>query len=435
MIKNIQIVSDAFMCSNCGACKVICPKDAISFVCNPLGRMYATVNEHCINCSLCVKVCPSLDIHEMNKTFRDKYVGEIRKVYVGKSANIDFYKNAQSGGACVTILDYLFETQAIDCAVVCRMSFGKTPTVQPVVLNDRKQLCECQKSCYTPVDLLSALKGTLNKESVAIVGLPCHIQGVEALMRNSKRYSNIKFKIGLICDRTLCGGIQNVMLSYFGGGLAKIIWRRKDAFVGGKYYPYKDAPVTIMYENGKEYVMPNYYRFVLKDYFTSPRCRVCYDKLNSFSDIVLGDPWGMSGIDWQKGESVIIVRNQRAQNLINSIVLDKKLILSEREIIEVLKGQHIEERRRDVSAYSLALQFIPIKIKSYLYAQEDAAGLSTEELFLARREIELFISRDGKAMKDILNDSRSIIRRAKMKVILNKCFLVRIFRKIEQLLK
>lgn len=55
----------------------------------------------------------------------------------------------------------------------------------------------------------------------------------------------------------------------------------------------------VVSESGQEKMLPNSYRFALKDYFTSPRCRVCYDKLNTFSDLVFGDPWGMSGVDWE----------------------------------------------------------------------------------------------------------------------------------------
>ena len=36
----------------------------------------------------------------------------------------------------------------------------------------------------------------------------------------------------------------------------------------------------------------------LKDMFTAPHCRICYDKVNVFSDIVFGDPWCMDDVDW-----------------------------------------------------------------------------------------------------------------------------------------
>ena len=44
-MKNIKPVSDSYLCSNCGACYAICPKEAISFEITSIGRHYATVND------------------------------------------------------------------------------------------------------------------------------------------------------------------------------------------------------------------------------------------------------------------------------------------------------------------------------------------------------------------------------------------------------
>lgn len=435
-MNNIQSVSDAYMCSNCGACNVICPQEAISYEFNSIGRMYAVVNDHCVDCGLCLKVCPSMDWYGIHKTFQDPVIGRVEGCYVGKSTDENYYKNSQSGGACTAILNYLFEYDFIDCAIVCKMSFGKTPIVRPIVIESEQELEECQKSCYTPVDILSGLKKVHGKRSVAVVGLPCHIQGIESLMRTSKKYANIKYRIGLICDRTLCAGIQDVMMSYFHNEeKAKIIWRRKDVCIDNMYYAYKVAPVTIVFENGKEHVIPNYYRFALKDFFTAPRCRVCYDKLNTFSDIVLGDPWGMSDIDWQKGESVVIVRNELGKKIVESIIMNGKLILSKRDISEVLIGQHIAERRRQVAAYSRILQSFPYKVDSYLYIQEEGINLSTEEIAFAKRMIDEFMRREKKDKDALIIEARRILRMIKINDVVKRSFIIKYLRKMRRMLR
>ena len=178
-MNNIQSVSDALLCSNCGACKAICPVNAIAFQTSSMGRMYAVVNNNCIECKACTKICPSLDHFNLHKTF------------------------SQSGGACTAIVSYLFERKLIDAAIVCRMYSGNPPVIKSIVINNSNELSACQKSCYTPVDLLSALQNTGEKESIALVGLPCHIQGAVNLMKQSRKFRNISYKLGLICDRTL----------------------------------------------------------------------------------------------------------------------------------------------------------------------------------------------------------------------------------------
>lgn len=238
MVNNIQQVSDALLCSNCGACVVVCPNNAISMSTTPLGRMFATVNNNCINCGVCTKVCPSLDKQSLHETFADRYLGTIRKVYVGKSTNKDIYENSQSGGVCTSIISYLFDTASIDAAILCQMDYGNPPRVKSVLVESKEELTNCQRSCYTPVDLLSTLKVATDKQSIAVVGLPCHIQGAESLIRLCKRFHNIRYKIGLICDRTLCAGIQNAMLGFtppigflkalrYDGGTKSLVWLGK----------------------------------------------------------------------------------------------------------------------------------------------------------------------------------------------------------------
>lgn len=113
----------------------------------------------------------------------------------------------------MSVISYLFDTGAIDAAVLCRMDYGNPPEVKSFLVESKEGLTNYQKSCYTPVDLLSALREATSKKAIAVVGLPCHIQGAESLIRYHHRFHNIRYKIGLICDRTLCAGIQNVMLS------------------------------------------------------------------------------------------------------------------------------------------------------------------------------------------------------------------------------
>ena len=43
MSSNIQDISDAYLCSSCGACKAVCPKDCISFHFTSMGRKEAQV--------------------------------------------------------------------------------------------------------------------------------------------------------------------------------------------------------------------------------------------------------------------------------------------------------------------------------------------------------------------------------------------------------
>ena len=346
MPKNIQSVSDSLQCSACGACSTICAKNAIEFNWSSMGRKHAHVTDDCVDCGLCVKVCPSLDEMKLDAQYADPYVGDIRKVYVGRSTNSDIFTNAQSGGMCTTVLSYLFDSGKIDAAVVTCMTPGITPIVEAKIVTSKEELNTSQKSCYTPVSVLTALKQTDKYQSVAVVGLPCHIHGLTALMKTSRKYQNITYKLGLICDRTLCATVQESMLSLakIKNQEVKIEWRKKNTGYNGTKYPYQNAPVVISTVD-KQVVIPNAYRFALKDFFTPPRCRRCTDKINIHADIVFGDPWRMPDYDRENGDSVVIVRSDLGERLISECIENNLCNLFLRPNEQVVVGQLIDKRR------------------------------------------------------------------------------------------
>lgn len=365
------------MCSTCGACASVCPKDAISYETTTAGRIYASVNDGCIDCSLCSKVCPSEHIEEQQ--MQGKYnEGHVDAVYVGHSTNSTYYENAQSGGVCATLVDYLLTLGKIDAAVMVRMSYGNTPKVEVEVVDTTEKLTQFQKSCYSPVPLLSALKRCKDKKSVAVVGLPCQMAAIMA-MQAMKKYSNVKYKIGLVCEGVMGATAQDVLISYADnntGKNRKIDWKRKSvpATSGGGYL---SAPIVVYDELGHEHIMPNSYRFALKDIFTNPRCKVCNDKLNVNADIVLGDPWGMSGVDWVNGDSLIITRTPIGKQLFEELTAQNLVTVSQHDISEVINGQHVAARNENVKK--------ELHSHEYLNTYRQIENLSKEDIIVKAR--------------------------------------------------
>lgn len=351
-MANIQTVSDSFQCSACGACNVVCAKNAIDFDWSTMGRKYAKVDsDKCTNCGLCVKVCPSLDYLQLDSKYQDKYIGDIIKVYVGRATEEKLFNNGQSGGVCTALITHLFDTHKIDAAVVVMMNIGNSPHVKGVLITKKEDLIYSQKSCYTPVDLLSTLKENLKDySSIAVVGLPCHLHGLTALMQTNRKFNNIKYKIGLVCDRTLGKTIQDVMaaLANIYGMPYKIEWRKKNFQYHGQQYFYNNAPVTLL--NGEGHVigvLSKNARMVLKDFFTVPKCRSCTDKINIHADIVCGDPHRMPDVDMIKGSSVIATRTEIGENLIQECINNRIICVEERPVNQFISGQLIEERKKN----------------------------------------------------------------------------------------
>ena len=432
--KNISFVSENFICSACGACNAVCAKNAISMRFTNIGRKYAYVNEkNCVNCGLCVNICPTIDKNNILPKFKDPYVGNIINTYVGRANDEKIYKNAQSGGMATAILKYLFEKNKIDGAVVCRMSPGKTPIIMPYIAKSVEDLSYSQKSCYTPVDVLSVLKASKDYKSLAIVGLPCHIEGAKELLESTKNFENIKYLIGLICDRTLCAGIQEVMASYTKQKEIRIEWRKKNFYSENVYYPYKTAPVALLTPDGEiNKILPNKYRFALKDTFTAPRCRICSDKLNIHADIVVGDPWRMSNVDWNHGDSVVLTRTVKGQEIIDDMIIDHSANLNKRaNYQEVIEGQGINKRKEQTEKYKIALNDLyPTDIP---FTINENISIEEKELAEKKQELLSFISLELKDKNHITNVGRAIIRNKYPKHKLS--IIKRIVNKIKRTIK
>ena len=306
--------------------------------------MFASANDRCIDCGLCLKACPSASLEEITRTPDNHFL----RVWIGRSADKEIYRNGQSGGCATALLKDLFDRKAIDGAIVCRTDFSEgRPEAYPVIVTTPDELAQCQKSCYTPVPLLTVLRRAENYGSLAIVGLPCHLKALAKLQALLPKFRNVRYKLGLVCDTQLSAGITDYLVPHT-EGKRKIVFRAKG--MGG--YGYKDAPVALVKENGDAVFIPKERRMALKNLFSPSRCRICPDKLNASADIVLRDPWGMKGGDMLGGDNVIAVRTQTGLEWLDFARKNGNLLCTcECEADELLQGQHIPQRLHQVEAY------------------------------------------------------------------------------------
>jgi coenzyme F420 hydrogenase subunit beta len=398
--------------------------------------MYATISDKCVNCGLCTKVCPSLEKNMQPNNDVDPYVGNIISVYVGRAIDEFTYKNSQSGGTCTALLTYLFDNKLIDGALVVRMEAATpVPVLKASIVSDVELLKQTQKSCYTPVDLLSSLKDISQYHSLAVVGLPCHISGLVNLQKVKKVIADkVKYRIGLICDRTLCSGIQNVFQTYVPHFENIIInWRCKNLATKGVHFQYDNAPVVIINEDGQYVSVKNTHRFWLKEMFTPPRCRVCPDKINVNADIVLGDPWRMPNYDKENGDSVIVVRTGVGSQLLSDAVRTGYVQCNQRDCNEIVIGQLIEQRKNQVATYSTALK--KMNPNFHIFTSEIVAEISSEQVENAAKHLHQFYNLENQNSLAITRYAKLIIANNEKRVRYDRNIFVRIVRKLKRLLK
>ena len=406
-MNNINDIKTSLLCYGCGTCNVVCGHQAITMQYDNIGRLLPMIDEaKCTNCGLCYHHCPSLDLKGIQlPVTEDKYIGHVENVYIGKATDERIYKNSQSGGLVTATLKYLFDAEKIDAVVLCRVENAEEYTPKAVVVTSVDELYACQKSSYVPIDIVSAMKQAEKNESIAVVGTGCHIQGIRALQSFSKKYKEkVKYTLGLICDRTLCKTVTDVLYgSYYRGESKRLVWRDKSL-------NYKNARILIKTADNKTTQVPTWKRHALKDPFTNPRCRICFDKLNTGADIVFGDPWGMSNVDWEGGESLVIIRTITGAELISEVMRCSQAKLREVSLNEVIIGQHIEKRKKDVSSALMYYQSNKHLVPNY------ADNLSpTEDNPQLNALINKFVVDSSKTKDDIIKQNTIYLRNIAIK--------------------
>lgn len=349
--ENITRVVESHLCNSCGTCAGVCPTGAVEMVEWAGGVLRPEINrELCSDCGLCLRICPGMQVRRKHVGQGDPFVGEISAAYAGQISDSTILATSQSGGIVTGLLLYALEVGYIDAALVTSQEVDGS--VRPVVklADNPDEIIAAQQSKYCPV-ALNEMIPLIRKsgQRVAIVGLPCHIHGLWNVEKEIPHYlKNIVMRIGLFCDRTLTYGVIDALVRGAGVSphtVAEFRYRSKR----WRGWP---GDVYIRNDSGEEVNLPREVRYVLKDDFTPVRCRLCYDKINTFADVSVGDSYGVG--DSKEGISSIIVRNENIHKLILDARKAGKIKLQDVDPYRIACGQAIEERRKQFTLFASA---------------------------------------------------------------------------------
>lgn len=364
--RSISEVVKYKLCCSCGACYYACPQDDISFHETVGGNLFPEIDiTKCTNCGICKNICPgnNLDTNLIDKLSCDPFTGSALQIFVGKATDESIYKNSQSGGIVSALLIHALNTNRIGGAITSVMVSGNPPKVVPKLAKSIEEIKQAQKSKYCPVPLLSILNEIEELEKpVAVVGVACQMHGLLNILEQYPRLKEkISFTIGLICSHTMTYGAIDYLLKKANGSIdtSKIL-HYKDKTCGG--YP---GNVNIIYSNDHTVSMTASTRMKIKDFFTPARCRLCFDKMNIFSDITVGDPWGIDGVDRKGGESVAIIRTEKGMDIFQDAVKDNAVNVRKISYDEALAGQNIEKKRIDWRGYIEAWNNLGYPVPDY----------------------------------------------------------------------
>jgi coenzyme F420 hydrogenase subunit beta len=335
MSETIDQILKEHLCTGCGTCAGVCSNSAIVIQIDlEKGIYFPEINhEACSQCGNCLQVCPAAGIDHkkfnialFGKEPEDIRLGNYIGYYKGYAIDYDIRFNSSSGGLVTAILCYALEKGIIDGALVTQMRKDKPLVPRPFIAHTRDDIIEAARSKYCPVPANVAIKEILQSpklEKIAVVGLPCHIQGIRKAEKKVKKLQDsIVLHLGLICSHTDTFFMTNFVLKKY-----KI--KRDDVIkldYRGKGWP---GSWTVQLRNKKELIIPyNKYITWHNIWLSVPEgCSLCTDVNSELSDISFGDLWLREYIDDNAGLSLAITRTHIGDEIIRQTSLQQKIKL------------------------------------------------------------------------------------------------------------
>ena len=399
------------LCSGCGTCVALCPKDAISIQLQPKkGVYYPFINkERCTSCGLCLDVCPGyeIDFTKLNFSFfmkepSDSYIGNEINSYAGFATDYDIRYSSASGGIASSLLRFALEEKIVDGAIVTGTNNNDPLRPLPFIAYTGEGIISASTSKYCPVPVNIAIKEILSREgSYAVVGLPCHIAGLrKAEQVNRKLRDRIKLHFCLVCNHTPSFLATDYLLTKLNtrGRVVQEIRYRGKGWPGGMTVIYKDGT-----EDFIEHLDVKYWGFVFQKFFWPRRCFLCDDKIGELSDISFMDPYLPEFNDERVGASLFVTRSNLADQLVKQAgkagVIDSWSIDADK--IKIAQGL-LETRQRNAARRKLFLLF---RQKAPVYRRHENTEVAFGDLFRATFDIILiWLGNFSYKFVDIISD-------------------------------
>ena len=294
-------IVDTGKCVGCAACVTICPTDVFDYKDeNPVD----TRSDACVFCELCTDVCPVLrppdkdllNLLGFKQPIVDEGFGPYCYAVLARAKDPEFLKRGQDGGVTSALLVHALKKGTINGAVLGDVLPDNPQVGIHKLATTAEEILECSGSRYTYSPNTVALTEAMRRDvrPIAVVGVPCQVDGVRQQQYSSIRLEvvkwyqkNISLVIGLFCSEAFTHEHIKLMAEHLNVEPKDIV----NVNVKGK--------VIITLSDGREEIMP------LKDFhpYARPACLYCLDYSADNADIGVGGI-GLSG--W----TFVAVRNE-----------------------------------------------------------------------------------------------------------------------------
>ena len=306
---NILDESAVRECTGCGACRLVCPVNAISMDYDRNGVFRPSINtERCTMCGFCLTVCYKFNQFDPENPFTDAEIIAVTNNY------IDDMNSVTTAGVATRLAEHYYEQGYNVCGV--RYDYDMDISRHDIAAS-RVDILEFTGSKYMPSNTSRGFDKILKDEKPSIIfGMPCQIHGLKKVIEEKNMASRF-----ILVD-FFCAGIlsQNVWVKH-------LDFLRRRFFIGKiKHVNFKDktqgwrkSSLKVIDEGGREYRQNRFndmfYAFILRRAPYQEACYSCaFRKQVVSSDIRLGDFWGPKFTDWDDGVELVALMNDKGRS-------------------------------------------------------------------------------------------------------------------------
>lgn len=334
-------VIEASLCTLCGACSGFCP-----YLTYHKGRIAVLDNCDRVGDAQCYEYCPRTftDLDALSQAiFGSAYsidpVGQVKKIAIARSSDMQIRARAQYGGVVTTVLSFALEANVVDGVLLSKTMADKVP--QPFLARSIEELMQCTGSNYMACPVLHGYNHFLRMDSainyrLAIVATPCQVLAITKMKhkppRNKPSIANVKLVVGLFCT-----------------------W----ALEPNRFYRFLKEAVNLNDVTKFDVPPPPANRFDVHTQsgivsfpldqirqFTMPACGYCTDMTSEFADISIGAAEGVEG--W----NTVIIRTDRGEELWRELTSEGRVEVGELppQNLGHLKEAALQKKRRALGA-------------------------------------------------------------------------------------
>ncbi|MBO5263057.1 MAG: Coenzyme F420 hydrogenase/dehydrogenase, beta subunit C-terminal domain [Bacteroidaceae bacterium] len=366
-MKNVSNIKD---CYGCGLCATVCAKKIIEISLNKNGfyEPRITEPEKCTNCGLCTDVCA----FSHKELALEKEKTQI-KSWGGWSNDERVQRKCSSGGIGFEIAKQLIEKEYKLCG--CRYN-PETNRAEHYIATTPEEAIPSIGSKYIQSYTVDGFRAINRKEKYLVTGTPCQIDSFRRYIKKFRVEDNFVL-LDFFCHcvpSMLAWKKYTQMVENKTGKITYASWRNKLTGWHDSWAMALDGEKTEkektenrdsydkLIEEKKTYYYSRlsqgdiFYNLFLGDYCCNPacakNCKYKYDQ--SSADIRIGDFWGETYKDNDKGVSSIVSFTEKGKHIIESL---RNVTLVEHPFETVAEGQ-MKRNVHKKPTYGIVMRFL-----------------------------------------------------------------------------